>query len=366
MTTTPSDRTAPAELVNADIDRVDGVDGPANLTPFLLIKAADAQQGAPDTEAQPGDPEWEAADATNARVAAAILAELSARLDDLVARESAELNAGTSDWQTIDGLADAACAVKWALSQVAAFAFTEQTDADGIPETITKSAEAVLNAAAADQENTTTMTDAELKALIDTAVNQALDARDAASTAAASTNTDAPTAAAPQAPAAPAATTAPATSAAPTTTAAPTTDFPAPADAPAEAGSASTATPASVAAPAPDGTAVDVVKAALANVLEPLAKAVTAQTEAITGLAERVEKVENAPMPGGPLLRGATGAPADGAWTITRGQAAKATEGLNSDAVVKALQQIADPRKRDDASQAIATAMHPLLGQTAP
>jgi hypothetical protein len=365
VTTTPTDRTAPAELVNADIDRVDGVDGPANLTPFLLIKAADTQATAPDAEAQPGDPEWEAADAANARVAAAILAELSARLDDLVNRESAELTAGTSDWQTIDGLAEAACAVKWALNQVAAFAFTEQTDADGIPENVTKSAEAVLNAAAADQENTTTMTDTELQALVDKAVNQALDARDAAQSAAAAPSADTTgTAATPAVTAAPVAP-ATAASAAPVT-ATTTADFPAPATTPAEAGPADTATPASVAAPAPDGTAVDVVKAALATVLEPLAKAVTAQTQALTGLAERVEKVENAPMPGGPLLRGATGAPADGAWTITRGQAGKAAEGLDPEAVVKALQQIADPRRRDDASQAIATAMHPLLGQTAP
>lgn len=150
------------QLINADIDRVDAVNGPATGLPYLMFKNAN---GAPDQEAadkiaksseaadevaeevneaetanidgapvddlaaasaQPGDAAWEAVDASKARVAVSGLAVIDKLLDELAQREAAE----GDDLENVFDLEDAKGAVQFALSVLARFSVTEQLEAD--------------------------------------------------------------------------------------------------------------------------------------------------------------------------------------------------------------------------------------------
>jgi hypothetical protein len=158
------------ELVELDVDRVDGVDVPATGIPFLVLKSAtptpkdlfmakttvakaddpavadpeDLMDAADDDAAgdgvpteiegdptEPGSPAWEAVDAARARAATQQVVALKELVCELAARETAEASEGEGGaddnaWD-LGGVLEA---LDCALAVLAKFAVDEQSEAD--------------------------------------------------------------------------------------------------------------------------------------------------------------------------------------------------------------------------------------------
>lgn len=174
MTVTGPQDDVVKELVDADVPRVDAVEGPAHGLPFLMLKSAGEQPavlqvdpaavvkatdtlpvaievdpaalgqqaeddaaGLPIPTDHPGDPDapgspaWEAIDAARARGAVQALQWLMTLVRSMGDREAAEANAGAES--ALDGmydLGDVLDSLDCALAVMAKFAVDEQGEAD--------------------------------------------------------------------------------------------------------------------------------------------------------------------------------------------------------------------------------------------
>lgn len=126
----PDNWAADGSLKKADVEKAmetdDGIDG---MDPTVVLAEPDME--APGDPADPGSPAWEAIDAATARKWTSILARTRTALGVMADRES--LEAATGDPDDMDNamdLADAACAIDYAISVLAPFAVDEQAEAD--------------------------------------------------------------------------------------------------------------------------------------------------------------------------------------------------------------------------------------------
>lgn len=142
------------EIINPDIPRVDAVDGPATGIPFLILKSGElapvekaegdivddveatdedgpnidgaAVDEADAASAAPGDPAWEAVDASKARTALEALVQVRDQVNELAHREDAEEVYGEAAFN----LMDAAEMIDCAVGILAKFAVDEQVEAE--------------------------------------------------------------------------------------------------------------------------------------------------------------------------------------------------------------------------------------------
>lgn len=342
----------PVQLVKAKIDRVDGVDGPANEVPFLVMKAA-VMPGGDEDEMQPGmdgdgltveveapaddtatgdepeaadvqpgetpgDAEWETQDSQNAEKAATLLAGIKAQVSELIQRELAE-----DDSADVSMLEMACSDLDWVLGVIAKYSFTEQAEADAAKENPPTDGEAGDGSATEEEEADTvakSVTIEQVTALVEDKFSAVMKAVEALK---------------PSAPAEPETTT----------------------------GHAATA-----AEPVVKQTdnVSEVLKSTLPQVLEPVTKAVGQLAELIAGVSERLAAVEAQDAKAGPLLKGAH---VQDAQSHLWGQrpngdpyAAHLPGGIDTpERLSKAVAAIADPRARDEAGRDLALAMHPLF-----
>lgn len=362
------------ELVELDIERVDGVGSPANGTSFILMKKLDDGSMSAETVAKdlgdeltPGSPEWEAQDAANLHDVATQLVALKDRLTEAAARERTEAMStevdGDDDYQNAWDLDDALCALDCALSLVARLAFTEageasETDAgDGAVtkagKRLSSKSEAAIRSARdalsdllgdgddqAQTEEVEKMTKDELKAVVTDVVAEALapiqkavseletarteapaedvskseaeTAEDAAADVAKSDETEAPAAAAEAA----------------------TDVAKAEGDEPVE--------------PATQVIKADELTAVLKSTVDEVIKA------AVSPLEERLAKVESQPMPGAPLMNGVAKS-AGAAFLALRGQDGTEVE-TQVAALQKALDEETDPIRKGELANQISLA----------
>jgi hypothetical protein len=105
----------------------DGVDG---MDPTVLLGQPDGE--APGDPMDPGSPAWEELDAATASKWTSILARAKAAIDLLSDREMMEAASGADpdDADSAMDLQDACCAIDYAISILAPFAISEQSEAD--------------------------------------------------------------------------------------------------------------------------------------------------------------------------------------------------------------------------------------------
>lgn len=350
----------PVQLVKAKISNVDGVDGPANETPFLVMKAAvmpgdedeteqpgdeaagdgvmvevesadtadepagDEQEAAAVEPGEtPGDAAWEKQDAAAAEKAAALLAGLKTQIDGLIEREMAE------DSDADVSMLQMACSdLDWVLGVIAKFSFTEQADSDAAKsEPPADATDEAGDGSATDEEEGATVTKSatmdEVTALIDSKFSEVMKAVEALKPSA------------------------------PATTETPTEE---PATAVTEVVKQS------------DTDVSEVLKSTLPKVLEPVTKAMGQLAELVAGVSERLKAVEAQDALAGPLLKGAHVQAAQSQSHLW-GQrpngdpyAAHLPGGIDSrEQLTKAVAAISDPRARDEAGRELALATHPLF-----
>lgn len=114
---------------SADIEPV--VKGGEDLDASTVL--AEPETSAPGSETSPGSPAWEAVDAATARKWSAILTRAKNALCTLADREQVEDATGEGDldaWSNSLDLADASCAIDYAISVLAPYAVGEQAEAD--------------------------------------------------------------------------------------------------------------------------------------------------------------------------------------------------------------------------------------------
>lgn len=334
----------PVQLVKAKIDRVDGVDGPANEVPFLVMKAAtvivegddmgtdmpaeieDEGSGIEPAEVQPGetpgDSAWEKQDAATAQKAAAIVANLRGQVEGLISRELAE-NEAADVW----ALQDAMCGLDWVLSTLAKFSFEEQAESEaaGEREAETEPADDEAGDGSATDEEEATVTKSatmdEVTALVEGKFSEVMKAVEALK------------------PSAPAET---------------------------ETPTEETATAAEPVVKQADSDVSEVLKSTLPLVLEPVTKAMGQLAELIAGVSGRLAAVEAQDAKTGPLLKGAHVQAAQSHLWGERPNgdpyAAHLPGGIDTpELLTKAVAAISDPRARDEAGRELAVAMHPLF-----
>lgn len=330
----------PVQLVKAKIDRVDGVDGPANEVPFLLMKAAvlpddedemqpedgdgvtvevsSGEDGEPAGEPTgdeaepaevepgetPGDAAWETQDSKSAEKAASLLAGIKAQIDDLIKREMAE-----SEDADVSMLEMACSDLDWVLGIIAKFVFTEQAEADAAKENPpTDDTEEAGDGSATDEEEAEDVTKAveEIKVHFE-GLFADLKKSLTEQVQGAQTSTEA------------------------------------------------TATAATEVAKSSETDVSDVLKSVLGPALEPITKAVEQVSTSLAGVSERLSKVEAQDAKGQPLLKGSAywGGPA-----VPANYA-----GMQPEALTKALAEISNPQERDKVGQALALAQHPLMAK---
>lgn len=346
----------PVQLVKVKVKNVDGVDGPANETPFLMMKSAivpgedDGQEddGAAgvevDVEAEPddsqaddepeaaevepgetpGDSAWEKQDSATATKAATMLASIKQLVCDLIGREQAE----DSD-ADVSQLQDMMCGLDWVLGGLAKFSFTEGADSDA-------AADAEKNGDQADDDTESGSAPDDEEA----PVTKAVTTEDVTSIVTGLVNekfTQVMKAVEALKPSTPAETK-------------PSTE--------------DAATAAQPVVKQADEVS-EVLKSTLPHVLKPITKAMGDLAEVVAGMSERLAAVEAQDAQAGPLLKGAQPQVPSHLWGERpdldpyRGYL---PGGLNTpEALAKAVGGIQDPRARDEAGRDIALAMHPLL-----
>lgn len=342
----------PVQLVKAEIENVDGVNGPANETPFLVMKAAvmpgddedemtaegdgltveveaptdeptgdEPEAAAVEPGETPGDAAWEKEDAAAAEKAATLLAGLKGQIDALIEREMAE------DSEADVSMLQMACSdLDWVLGVIAKFSFTEGADSDAAKNEPPAEADEAGDGSATDEEEADTVAKSvtmdEVTALVEdkfSAVMKAVEALKPSPSAPAETET-------------------------PTDKAA------------------------DVAEPVVKqaDTDVEVLKSLLLKAQEPTTKAVGHLAEVVAGVLERVSAMEAQDAPGGPLLKSAH---VQAAQSHLWGERPNGDPyrnhlpgGIDSPELLsKAVAAISDPRARDEAGRDIAVAMHPLF-----
>jgi hypothetical protein len=290
---------------------------------------------APVVDGTPGSPEWEAADADNANNAIALLLALKARIDIAAERERAEWDSPSGEYDDIDNawdLEDASCSLDWILGCLAKFAVTEA--AEGV-------------AKSADSPNSV-RADVFVARLIPAL--KETDVTDVAKSETATTEAVTPETTPEAAPAAPEETVEKAEGNQPAATEAPATEdlFKSALDQFAKSDVFK-------------DTITGVVKAAIAEDVP----AAIEGSDVVKGLAARLETVENQPVSGGPLLRGATGLSADGLTLVTKGGPVGPAGEIPAEPedIRKALESVTDPGARDALSRALAKSSHPLAAR---
>lgn len=331
----------PVQLVKAKIDRVDGVDGPANEVPFLLMKAAtvivegddmgsdmpaeveDEGIGIDPAEVQPGetpgDSAWEKQDAATAQKAAAIVANLRGQVEGLISRELAE-NEAADVW----ALQDAMCGLDWVLSTLAKFSFEEQAESEAAGEREAETEPADDGSATEEEEADTvakSVTIEEVTALVEGKFTEVMKAVEALKPSA------------------------------PATTETPTEE---------------PATAATEVVKQSDTDVSAVLKSTLPTALEPITKAMEAVATVLANVSERLTAVEAQDAKGGPLLKSAHVQAAQSHLWGERPNGdpyrSHLPGGIDSPELLsKAVAAISDPRARDEAGRDIAVAMHPLF-----
>jgi hypothetical protein len=344
----------PVQLVKAKIDRVDGVNGPANEVPFLVMKAAvlpgdedeteqlgdetaddgvtveveSADAAGDEPEAAevepgetPGDAAWEKQDAAAAEKAATLLAGLKSQVDALIEREMAE------DPEADVSMLQMACSdLDWVLGVIAKFSFTEQADSDAAKTEPPAEDEAAEGSATDEEEATVTKsaTMDEVTALVEGKFSEVMKAVEALKPSA------------------------------------PTDD---------ETSTEQAATAAEPVVKQSDTDVSEVLKSTLPWALEPITKAMEAVATVLANVSERLEAVEAQDAKAGPLLKGAHVQAAQSHLWGERPSgdpyAAHLPGGIDSrEQLTKAVAAISDPRARDEAGRELAVAMHPLFSNT--
>ena len=118
----------PMDMAGDAVMLDEGIDG---LDPTVPLAAPDDELDVPGDPTDPGSPAWEAIDAASASKWAGILARAKNALCLLAEREMLEAaSADPSDAENAFSLEDAACAIDYAISQLAVFAAGEQAEAE--------------------------------------------------------------------------------------------------------------------------------------------------------------------------------------------------------------------------------------------
>ena len=120
---------AVTELVELEVDQVDGVTKGANGFPFLVLKALE-DDVAKAEEDIPSSPAWEAVDAAGAKSAIDQLVQLRESVAQLLARENTEGAMGDEDaWSSMWQLSGVDDALDCALTALARYAVDEAAEA---------------------------------------------------------------------------------------------------------------------------------------------------------------------------------------------------------------------------------------------
>lgn len=114
-----------------------------------------------------------------------------------------------------------------------------------------------------------------------------------------------------------------------------------------------------------DGVDAEVLaKSLLEPVMKSLDERFAPLSEGLEAVRKRVEEVANAPMPGGPLLKGAVGQQFDYLRHRPAADAALLPDGSNAGDLLKAVDGIEDPVARAQITRALAVRTHPALQRT--
>lgn len=127
----PDNWNSDGSLKEGSVSKMELDESTDGMDPTVVLAAPD--QEAPGDPMDPGSPAWEAIDAATAQKWTSILARAKAAIDVLAQREMLEAASASGDCDDADNamdLEDACCAIDYAISVLAPFAVSEQSESD--------------------------------------------------------------------------------------------------------------------------------------------------------------------------------------------------------------------------------------------